>query len=96
MFSPKRFTTDFSNVIFVFFAAIGWSAQILYGNREMHKVSYYLSIVSIIVPIFLFEVFRVYPYEVYQARIIIGMIFVGNLWLFVIYRRIRLKTQTEI
>ncbi len=94
MFSPKMFTTDFSNVIFVFFAAIGWSSQMLYGNREMYKVAYYLSVISIITPIVLFEILRIYPYEVYQGRIIIGMMIVGNLWLFVIYRNIRLKNKS--
>ena len=91
IFSPVKDTTDFSNIIFVFSAAIGWSAQILYGNREMFRASYYHSAFSIAVPILLLEILRLYPYDIYQGRIIIALIFAGNLWLISIYRNLRMR-----
>lgn len=91
IFSPVKGTPDYTNIIFVFFAAIGWSAQILYGNREMFRASYYLSAISIGFPFLILEVFRLYPYNVYQGRITLGLIIAANLWLIVIYKNLRLK-----
>ncbi|MCK5003946.1 MAG: hypothetical protein KAS21_02610 [Candidatus Aminicenantes bacterium] len=91
IFSPVNGTPDFTNIIFVFFASIGWSAHILYGNREMFRASYYLSAISIGFPFLILEVFRLYPYNVYQGRITLGLIIAANLWLIVIYKNLRLK-----
>ena len=91
IFSPVKNTTNCTNIIFVFFAAIGLSAHILYGNREMFRASYYLSAISIGVPIIILEILRLYPYDIYQGRIIIGMIIAGNLWLGLIYRNLRMN-----
>lgn len=91
IYSPVKDTMAYSNIIFVFCAAIGWSSQILYGNREMYRASYYFSGISIGLPILIFEILRLYPYNVYQGRIIIGMIIAANLWLIIIYKNLRLK-----
>ncbi len=95
IFSPVKGTPDFSNIIFVFFAAIGLSSHILYGNREMIRASYYLSAISFIVPFLVLEVFRLYPYNLYQGRITLSLILAGNLWLIVIYKNLRLKAQNS-
>ncbi len=93
LYSPEKDTPDYSNIIFVFCAAIGWSSQILYGNREMYRASYYLSGISVALPILLFEILRLYPYNIYQGRIIILMIFGANLWLILIYKNLRSKND---
>ena len=93
MWSPERHTPEHSNIILVFSAAIGWSAHILYGNREMYKAAYWFSALSVLIPIVIFEAFSLYAYDVYQGRIIIGMIIAGNLWLLLIYRNLRLKDK---
>ena len=91
LYSPDKSTPAYSNIIFVFCAAIGWSSQILYGNREWYRASYYLSALSVILPILIFEILVLYPYNIYQGRIIILMIFGANLWLIVIYKNLRAK-----
>ncbi len=96
LYSPEKDTQDYSNIIFVFCAAIGWSSQILYGNREMYRASYYFSVLSILLPILIFEVFRLYPYNIYQGRIIILMIFGANLWLILIYKNLRGKNKKRM
>ena len=93
LYSPEKDTADYSNIIFVFCASIGLSSQILYGNREMYRASYYFSALSILLPIFIFEVFGLYPYKVYQGRIIILMIIGANLWLILIYKNLRAKNK---
>ncbi len=89
VFSPQRNTADFSNIILVFFAALGWSGHILNGTREMFRVTYWLAAISIVVPILIFEVFKLYPYDLYQGRIIIALIIAANLWLSNIYKNLR-------
>ena len=93
LYSPEKDTPGYSNIIFVLFAAIGMSSQILYGNREMYRASYYFSALSVLLPILIFEVFGLYPYNIYQGRIIILMIFGANLWLILIYRNLRSKNK---
>ncbi len=89
IFTPEQDSTNFSNIIFVFFAALGWSGQLLHGTREMFRTSYYLSVISIGVPILIFEIFKLYPYDLYQGRIMILMIIAANLWLIVINKNLR-------
>jgi len=96
LYSPERDTPAYSNIIFVFCAALGWSSQILYGNREMYRASYYLSALSVFLPILIFEIFVLYPYNIYQGRIIILMIFGANLWLILIYKNLRSKNKETI
>ena len=93
LYSPEKDTPGYSNIMFVFCAAIGLSSQILYGNREMYRASYYFSALSILLPILIFEVFGLYPYNIYQGRIIIIMIFGANLWLILIYKNLRSKNK---
>jgi len=93
IYSPVRDTPDHSNITMVFAAALGWGAQILHGNREMYRVSYVFTGFSIGIPILIFEVFRLYPYDLYQGRIIIGMIIAGNLWLLLIFRNLRTSVR---
>ena len=91
IYSPQRDTPAYSNIIFVFCAAIGLGSQILYGNMEMYRASYYFSGLSIGLPILIFEILGLYPYKIYQGRIIILMIFTANLWLILIYNNLRSK-----
>ena len=95
VFSPKQDTVDFSNIILVFLAALGWSGQLLQGTREMYRTSYYLSAISIGIPILIFEIFKLYPYDLYQGRIIILMIIAANLWLIVINKNLRGKKKNN-
>lgn len=89
IYRPVFNTTSFTNLFFVFFAGLGWGANIFLGDRGMVKLVYYYSAASVILPVFLFEFLKISPYDVYWHRVIILMILAANLWLIVINKRIK-------
>lgn len=97
IYRPVFNSTSFTNLLFVFFAGLGWGGNIFLGERGMIKLAYYYSAVSTILPVILFEFLRISPYDVYWHRIIILMIFAANLWLIVINRnKLQQDEETDL
>ena len=97
VYNPKYNSTSFTNLFLVFFASLGWGGNIYLGERGKIKLAYYYSAISIIVPLILFEILRISPYDVYWHRVVILMIFAANFWLIVINKNKSLQNkQTDL
>ncbi len=85
-YNPDFNSTEITTVFFIFFAALGWSGIIYFGESGAVKYSYIYSFISIIAPLIFFEFARLLPYDEEWHRVILLIIFAANLWLIDIYR----------
>ena len=73
LYRPAPESPEMTSACLVFLTALGWSALIVFGRREMHGLKVVYAAAALLASILLIRVFRPFPVDPLQHRLMIAL-----------------------
>jgi len=93
LYRPGPGTPGIASACLVFLTALGWSALIVFGRREMHKLKVFYATAALLASILWIRIFRPFPLDPLQHGLMIALQALGMVGI-VLYLHI-LKRKEE-
>lgn len=71
LYRPTPDSLEMTSACLVFLTALGWSALIVFGRKEMDRLKFIYAAVAFLLSVFLVEVLRSFPVSLFYHRLMV-------------------------